>query len=535
MSKMTSKTKRILAMCLAIIMAFSVMGIVVVAEDPKPAETTSTKSELVFTIKPPYDGADALQTKGVYVTGFTIKDTTTKTKDGTTETTVGYRLPVNTDMKPYLNVPEAWIVTIEDEIISSLTATAFKVVGIGVAEDGETQTIDYDKDGNPVTVESDKVVSFSNTKGNIIKCIYVPTSVKDIESNALAGCTSLALVSYKGTCAQWTKINNAGIWETIEVNGEDKKVWKENTFGGGLTNSQSIQLETAGGHVYERNDKVAMLTIDDTDYQTSHALNHKVLCDVCDDNTKRADHKWVKKGEPVYDFPCLSGVQTYSCACGEEKKESVAAKTQHEYTAWKEIPASQSNQTHDAELQHVRYCKICNSQQLANLETEYVSHRKIIIRHFANEGTPKNYSYPSVEAESGFCVHYEKVYCEDCGRTFAVPESTTHVWSDWEDNGDTKFFRSGTLTRTCKVCKDTQTKSYKQIAYTDANGDGKITDEDVTPFTKAFGNCYFGKIFGLPLGAVFFVANLVISGTETVGNWFVDMPSIVDFMKKIFH
>ena len=481
MSRIKS-SKRILAVLLAIVMAFSVIGIVAGAEgETKPVKT------LTWIVAPVPSGTEYAElAEGTFVTGFTMK---VETKNADDTTTVTYELPLESDLDPYVTVPESWIVTIPSSIKSDLTGTTYNVVGIGKAS---TSAMQKDIDGNDVP--SDQVVSFSKSAKNIIACIIIPASLKAFESGALAGCTKLALVDYQSTCANFTKIINAGTTKKVD----DKDVWEKTTYGGGLTNADSILLKTTGGHVYDGGKCAKLVENVDADYAEKHEYYHKALCDVCKNDERRTYHTWTEKLTP--DKEQCHTIVNGTCPCGE----TYSSETWNH--VWGEKPYKPVINKDGTSTDHEQECNYCDKP--VGVLVEPHTYKKEF-------GVAKGLTMPwTYETPVGVC---STLTCTKC--KYIV--ETLHNWGAWQDNGDTSFFQSGTQTRECYYCGAKQVRSYNQIAYKDRNGDGKINELDITLFNATFGNCYFGKIFGVPFGFVFFIAEIGRGGLQWLKDVFV--------------
>lgn len=283
-----------------------------------------------------------------------------------------------------------------------------------------TSTLKEDTTNTPLPVygleardAKDGIIYFSEEENTIngnasaasswIKYLTLPESIKFIGADALAGCTNLAKITFKGTCKQWSEVK----------------------IGTGNEILDKVTVVCTGSpkdHV-----KGEVVKIDDD--------AEKYKCTVCGEEFT-IEHNYKLDETSSTPASCgEDGYNTYVCqneGCGHEMKKVLPATGLHRFDT--ENPASLWTPVDENE--HKRACSACGEEFTAE-------HR------FTAEITTR----PTCTKEG--VVEYT---CIDCGyKKNGSVDATGHAFTAWGSNDDRTFFKDGTLSRTCAFCGETET------------------------------------------------------------------------------
>ena len=185
-------------------------------------------------------------------------------------------------------------------------------------------------------------------------------------------------------------------------------------------------------------------------------------------------HTWVLQSQQA--ATCTSnGYRSYSCACGQSKRETIYA-TGHSYSygGWEQYSASQ----HRREA----YCRNCGDS-----DYEYASH-SMSYGSWSNSSSSQhsrtascrtcgysttdygNHSYSTGSwSKYSDTQHRRSKTCSGCGVSTYDYADHSYSYGSWTRADDTQHKR----TKTCSACK---TSSEEYADHVDANGDGKCDD-----------------------------------------------------------
>ncbi len=133
------------------------------------------------------------------------------------------------------------------------------------------------------------------------------------------------------------------------------------------------------------------------------------------------------------------------CKCGDEKRESYTAASGHSFTDWTTTKAA----TCLSEGSRVRECKVC-----AKTETETIAK----LGH--------DYKTTVVDptcTEKGYTLHR----CSRCGDNYKDTQTAAagHKWNDWTVVKPATCTATGTRTRQCKFCSNTETGTIAKFGH----------------------------------------------------------------------
>ena len=185
-------------------------------------------------------------------------------------------------------------------------------------------------------------------------------------------------------------------------------------------------------------------------------------------------HTWVLQSQQA--ATCTSnGYRSYSCACGQSKRETIYA-TGHSYSygGWEQYSASQ----HRREA----YCRNCGDS-----DYEYASH-SMSYGLWSNSSSSQhsrtascrtcgysttdygNHSYATgAWSKYSDTQHRRSKTCSGCGTSTYDYANHSYSYGSWVSDSETQHKR----TKTCSACGDS---GYEYADHTDANGDGKCDD-----------------------------------------------------------
>ncbi len=598
MSKIKS-SKRILAVLLAIIMAFSVMGIVVSADgegagsepfvpEYKPVLQNQTGT-LVLDCKTREGTTDLL------VTGYSVLvkkewNVTWVDKNGALQEVKETTYDLDPDSKLISDVASG-VVTLKEKWGNGVAIDTIGAI-IAAAKDGESvpatderpvtgigtstgdkmdgfvyfDTKEYTSiynfkivDGRPVVKDDTEGYvhdsRVSEKKQNPTKGIVMPASYNLIEDNALAGCKGLTAIEYLGTCVQWEKVETSLVFE-LEYDVDGKATVKT---ADGIT----LLIDDKTDHIWHvwkgKEDRKDIEWADDAErywdefkYADGNSM-HLRYCEICGDEDIK-DHTHTYASSKILKDPTCkdTGIIQYICEdCGYIYTEVLPIEEDsHRFGDW---------QYRDDYTCYMK-CTLCGYEEVDQhylLDTYPVYDRNPdgSIKLDANgdpiwheENNPwvhdadshgricwycghmvrraHNYKYweeKTFDAYSTTCIQKWR-RCDVCGRK-EVYGTVGHDFSGpWKSNEDRSFFQSGSMSRTCTQCgeKSPIKISSKFIAPRDTNGDKVVNELDYVPlYRRLLGTSYIGEIFGVPLGAVLFVVDIILGGVGYLKSVFV--------------
>ena len=185
-------------------------------------------------------------------------------------------------------------------------------------------------------------------------------------------------------------------------------------------------------------------------------------------------HTWVLQSQQA--STCTSnGYRSYSCACGQSKRETIYA-TGHSYSygSWEEYSSSQ----HRREA----YCRNCGDS-----DYEYASH-SMSYGSWSNSSSSQhsrtascrtcgysttdygNHSYSTGSwSKYSDAQHRRSKTCSGCGASTYDYANHSYSYGSWVSDSETQHKR----TKTCSACGDS---GYEYADHVDTDGDGKCDD-----------------------------------------------------------
>lgn len=166
-----------------------------------------------------------------------------------------------------------------------------------------------------------------------------------------------------------------------------------------------------------------------------------------------------------------TGDKTYTCKnCGHSYKETLP-KNEHKWSDW----VVTKEPTTTSYGQKVRECELCHGAQYASIDPLPADDTEPVHQH----------SYTSKITKAATCTEDGvKTFTCSCGASYTEAIAKTgHSWSNWVVTKEPTTSTEGVETRSCSVCKATETRSVDKLPADD--DDDTITDCEANGYSHS--------------------------------------------------
>ena len=180
----------------------------------------------------------------------------------------------------------------------------------------------------------------------------------------------------------------------------------------------------------------------------TEAGSKKRGCKNCDETEtetiKKLGHNYV---DTVVKPTCTKqGYTLHKCSrCGDSYKDTYTDKTAHTWSKWTTSKAA----TCTSDGEQTRTCSVCKKTETKTLSKLGHNYVKTVVA-------------PTCKAQ-GYTLHK----CSRCGDSYkdTYTAKTAHTWSKWTTTKAATCTADGEQTRTCSVCKKTETKTLSKLGH----------------------------------------------------------------------